>query len=62
MTEILPPQLDEVMVVWCSCAERYSWSEQCKHLIKKMLKLIDELHLESTGLLIKLVILKTHAA
>ena len=34
-------QLDEVMAVRLSYGERYSWSEQCKHLIEKMFKLVD---------------------
>ena len=33
-------QLDEVKAVRCSYGERYSWSEQCKHLIEKMFKLV----------------------
>ena len=34
-------QLDEVKAVRGFYAERYSWSEQCKHLIEKMFKLVD---------------------
>ena len=34
-------QLDDVKAVrWCY-GERYSWSKQCKHLIEKMLQLVD---------------------
>ena len=33
-------QLDEVKAVRGFYAERYSWSEQCKHLIEKMFKLV----------------------
>ncbi|XP_015767926.1 PREDICTED: protein NLRC3-like [Acropora digitifera] len=34
-------QLDEVKALYCSYGERYSWSEQCKHLIEKMFQLAD---------------------
>ena len=34
-------RLDEVKVVQDLYAKRYSWSEQCKHLIEKMVKLVD---------------------
>ena len=34
-------QLDEVKAVRCFYGERYSWSEQCKHLVEKMFKLVD---------------------
>ena len=34
-------QLDEVKAVRCFYGERYSWSEQCKHLIEKMFKLVE---------------------
>ena len=34
-------RLGEVKHVRCSYGERYSWSEQCKHLIEKMCKLVD---------------------
>ncbi|XP_015769571.1 PREDICTED: uncharacterized protein LOC107348075 [Acropora digitifera] len=35
-------QLDEVKAVRHSYGERYSWSEQCRHLIENMFKLVDE--------------------
>ncbi|XP_015747435.1 PREDICTED: uncharacterized protein LOC107327199 [Acropora digitifera] len=34
-------RLDEVKTVRDFYAERYSWSEQCKHLIEKMVELVD---------------------
>ncbi|XP_015749876.1 PREDICTED: uncharacterized protein LOC107329721, partial [Acropora digitifera] len=34
-------QLDQVKALYCSYGERYSWSEQCKHLIEKMFQLVD---------------------
>ena len=34
-------QLDEIKAVRCFYGERYSWSEQCKHLIEKMFKLVN---------------------
>ena len=34
-------RLDEVKAVQDFYAKRYSWSEQCKHLIEKMVKLVD---------------------
>ncbi|XP_015759313.1 PREDICTED: uncharacterized protein LOC107338581 [Acropora digitifera] len=34
-------RLDEVKAVRGFYAERYSWSKQCKHLIEKMVKLVD---------------------
>ena len=34
-------RLDEVKTVRGFYAEKYSWSEQCKHLIEKMVKLVD---------------------
>ncbi|XP_015760037.1 PREDICTED: NACHT, LRR and PYD domains-containing protein 3-like [Acropora digitifera] len=34
-------RLDEVKALRGSYSERYSWSEQCKHLIEKMFKLVD---------------------
>ena len=34
-------RLDEVKTVRDFYAERYSWSEQCKHLVEKMIKLLD---------------------
>ena len=34
-------RLDEVKALRCSYSERYSWSKQCKHLIEKMVKLVD---------------------
>ena len=34
-------RLDEVKTVRDCYAERYSWSEQCEHLIKKMVELVD---------------------
>ena len=34
-------RLDEVKLVRGSYSERYSWSDQCKHLIEKMFKLVD---------------------
>ena len=34
-------QLDVAKAVRCSYGERYSWSEQCKHLIEKMFELFD---------------------
>ncbi|XP_067041578.1 protein NLRC3-like isoform X2 [Acropora muricata] len=33
--------IDEVKAVHCSYGKRYSWSEQCKHLIEKMFKFVD---------------------
>ncbi|XP_074620472.1 D-inositol 3-phosphate glycosyltransferase-like isoform X2 [Acropora palmata] len=35
-------RLDEVKTVRDFYAERYSWSEQCKHLVEKMIRLLDE--------------------
>ncbi|XP_044176507.1 uncharacterized protein LOC114976089 isoform X14 [Acropora millepora] len=35
-------RLDKVKTVRDFYAERYSWSEQCKHLVEKMIKLVDE--------------------
>ncbi|XP_067019253.1 NLR family CARD domain-containing protein 3-like [Acropora muricata] len=35
-------QLEEIKAVRCFYGERYSWSEQCKHLIEKMFKLVNE--------------------
>ncbi|XP_015748253.1 PREDICTED: protein NLRC3-like [Acropora digitifera] len=35
-------QLDEVNAVRYLYSKRYSWSEQCKHLIEKMFKLVDD--------------------
>ncbi|XP_044171582.1 uncharacterized protein LOC114954305 [Acropora millepora] len=35
-------QLEEIKLVRCSYGERYSWSEQCKRLIEKMFKLVNE--------------------
>ena len=34
-------RLDEVNTVRDIYAERYSWSEQCEHLIQKMVELVD---------------------
>ena len=34
-------QLDEIKVVQDSYGKRYSWSKQCKGLIKRMFKLVD---------------------
>ena len=34
-------QLDDIKAVRCFYGERYSWSEQCKRLIEKMLKLVN---------------------
>ncbi|XP_074619471.1 D-inositol 3-phosphate glycosyltransferase-like isoform X5 [Acropora palmata] len=34
-------RLDEVKTVRDFYAERYSWSEQCKHLVEKMIRLLD---------------------
>ena len=34
-------RLDEVETVRDFYAKRYSWSEQCEHLIKKMVELVD---------------------
>ncbi|XP_015748252.1 PREDICTED: nucleotide-binding oligomerization domain-containing protein 2-like isoform X3 [Acropora digitifera] len=34
-------QLEEVKALRCFYGERYSWSEQCNHLIEKMFKLVD---------------------
>ena len=52
-------QLEEVKAVRCFYGERYSWSEQCKHLIEKMFKLVDGMnYIDSTSLLIKVIILK----
>ena len=53
-------RLDEVKALRHSYSERYSWSEQCNYLIEKMVKLLKGMNyiLDSTSLLIKLVILK----
>ena len=37
----LKSRLDEVKTVRDFYAERYSWSEQCKHLMEKMVELVD---------------------
>ena len=34
-------RLDEVKTVRGFYAEKYSWSEQCKHLIEKIVELVD---------------------
>ena len=57
-------QLDEIEAVRCSYGEIYSWSDQCKHLIVKMLKLVDGMNyiFNSSRLLVKMVILKIREA
>ena len=53
-------RFDKVKGLRHSYGERYSWSDQCKHLIEEMVKLLHGMNyiLDSTSLLIKLVILK----
>ena len=56
------PRLAEVKAVRGSYSEIYSWSNQCKYLIEKMVELLDGMnynnYLYFTSLLIKLVILE----